>query len=206
MRGLFPTNFTLEQGAYHGHFNQKKPISHGDPGRPDYVRRRPGRGSARTADVEINVQVLKIHELHSGANLDAKVDLYRIRTKKTGGLSFQLIASADPSKPVDANAGSWRKPWSQMVQSRWLGAVLHMALSKPYIDSVAWDVAVDHTHMELPLSGLVSADLQPKSAYRQVVSFRKSLSNRDPIKVSNVKSEPPPAAPRQTGPGSEGEH
>ena len=51
--------------------------------------------AAKTANVEINVQVAEF-----SANLNAKVDLYRLDTFEFGGRTYQspvLITSADPS-------------------------------------------------------------------------------------------------------------
>ncbi len=86
-----------------------------------------------------------------------------------------MIASPDPNHPVDPNCGHWRKPWSPTVQGHWLEAVMHIALSKPYIESVAWNEMGDHEDMELPLGGLVTESLEPKPALRRLVTFRKQM-------------------------------
>ncbi|MBI1337647.1 MAG: hypothetical protein GC164_11870 [Phycisphaera sp.] len=86
-----------------------------------------------------------------------------------------MIASPDPGKPVDANCGHWRKPWSPVVQSHWLEAMLYITLSKPFVESVTWGELVDHENSELPLAGLVSEEHQPKQALRRAAAFRKSL-------------------------------
>ncbi len=90
-------------------------------------------------------------------------------------VTSMMIAAASPDVVVDDNSGCWRKPWSQLVQSRWLEATMNVALSKPFVESVAWQDFVDHGECELPLSGLVSEDLQPKAAFKRLVGFRRSL-------------------------------
>ncbi len=108
-----------------------------------------------------------------------------------------MIAAPAPNEPVDPHCGFWRKPWSQLVQSRWLEAMFHVALSKPFVESVAWSDAVDHSGIELPLSGLVSEDLQPKSSFRRLINFRRSLSARSPLPVpagSAAANPPGPAS------------
>lgn len=88
----------------------------------------------------------------------------------------EMISVGEDAEPVDANAGYWRKPWSPLVQSRWLEAVAQIAMSKPYVESVTWNDLCDHQAMDLPLSGLVSEDLQPKNAYRKLALLRKTLA------------------------------
>lgn len=88
----------------------------------------------------------------------------------------EMIAVPDSGAPVDPNSGFWRKPWSQLVQSRWLEAMLHIALSKPYIESVSWGELVDHPEIELPLGGLVTEGLQPKAGYKRMAAFRRMLA------------------------------
>lgn len=77
---------------------------------------------------------------------------------------------------IDPNCGFWRKPWNQVVQGHWLDAVMRIALSKPFVESVAWGQIMDHPDIEMPLGGLVSEDLQPKQGLRRMASFRKSLA------------------------------
>ncbi len=89
-----------------------------------------------------------------------------------------MIAAPSAETMVDDNSGHWRKPWSQLVQSRWLEAVMNVAMSKPYVESVAWQDFVDHPDCELPLCGLVSEDLQPKAAFKRLVGFRRMLTSK----------------------------
>ena len=83
--------------------------------------------------------------------------------------------SSNGDSPPDVNSGFWHKPWSPQVQSHWLEALFQIALSKPYVDSVAWGDLVDHADLELPLAGIVDEDMQPKLAFRRLVAFRKGL-------------------------------
>ncbi len=86
-----------------------------------------------------------------------------------------MIASPDAGTPVDPNCGFWRKTWSSSVQSRWLEAVMQIAMSKPYIEAVAWHEIVDHPDVELPLSGLMGEDLAAKPSFKRLAAFRKGL-------------------------------
>ncbi len=96
-------------------------------------------------------------------------------------VSELMIAAPDPQAKVDANCGFWRKPWSPLVQSRWLEAVYYIALSKPFIESVAWHQLMDHPQADLPLSGLVAEDMQPKASLRRLIAFRRSLAAKAPV-------------------------
>jgi hypothetical protein len=90
-------------------------------------------------------------------------------------VSEEMIVPPDNAASVDPNSGYWRKPWSPVVQSHWIEAVLHIALSKPYIDCVIWSDLVDHPQIELPLSGMVTEELAPKPALKRYAAFRRHL-------------------------------
>ncbi len=97
-----------------------------------------------------------------------------------------MIAVEDDKETIDADCGHWRQGWSTKWQSRWLMAMYHIALSKPFIDSVSWGSVIDHPKVDLPLSGLIREDLQPKLAYKRLLAFRRSLASPDPIQITSV--------------------
>lgn len=99
-------------------------------------------------------------------------------------LTEMMIPLPSPAHSLDIHSGSWRKPWSQLVQSRWLEAMFHLALGKPYVESVAWRHLVDHPQMDLPLSGLMDEEMQPKSALHQLAAFRQMLLTPSPQPTS----------------------
>jgi hypothetical protein len=87
-----------------------------------------------------------------------------------------MLPPTDKKKPADADCGRWRRPWSPKWQAQWLHAMYHVALSKPYIDSVAWSSIIDHAKIDLPLSGLVAEDMTPKPSYEKLLAFRRALA------------------------------
>lgn len=92
-----------------------------------------------------------------------------------------LAAAKDASRSDGPSPGGyWRRPWSDLVQSRWLEAVYQMALSKPFVESVTWLNLIDHDRIELPASGLLTQDLQPKTALKRLVVFRNKLLDLQP--------------------------
>lgn len=105
----------------------------------------------------------------------------------------EMIAVPNTAGPVDANCGFWRKPWSPPVQAKWLEAVYGIALSKPMVESVIWQDFTDHSSIELPLSGLITEDMQVKQAFRRAVGFRKALQQVPP------PAGQPPANPAPAG-------
>ncbi len=90
-------------------------------------------------------------------------------------VTSMMIAAPASGEPVDANSGFWRRPWSPQVQSHWLEAVFQIAMSRPFVEAVAWQDLSDHPQIELPLAGLVSEQAQPKGALARLLNFRKSL-------------------------------
>ncbi|MCX5660695.1 MAG: endo-1,4-beta-xylanase [Planctomycetota bacterium] len=95
-------------------------------------------------------------------------------------VTSEMIAVGQGETPIDPHSGVWRKPWSPVVQSHWMEAVMEIALSKPFVESVAWQEFIDHTAIDLPLSGLVSETMQPKPALRRLASFRRNLATVPP--------------------------
>ncbi|QDU33627.1 hypothetical protein KS4_16790 [Poriferisphaera corsica] len=91
----------------------------------------------------------------------------------------QMMIASNDNDEVDANSGYWRRPWSQTVQSHWLEAVYQIALSKPFVETVVWDALVDHPEIELPLSGLIDEELQPKAGLQRLIGFRKQIMNAE---------------------------
>ncbi len=76
------------------------------------------------------------------------------------------------------SGGCWRKPWDQQVQSHWLQAFYSIALSKPFVESVAWLDLADHQDAELPHSGLAASDLKTKQSFHRIAALRKNLNAR----------------------------
>ncbi|MCC5829438.1 MAG: endo-1,4-beta-xylanase [Phycisphaeraceae bacterium] len=93
-------------------------------------------------------------------------------------ITSMMIQSPDGQTPADAQGGFWRRPWSSQVQGRWLEAIFTIAMSKPLVESVSWQEFIDHPESEVPLCGLVSEALQPKPAFKRLVSFRQRLTGR----------------------------
>ncbi|MEM9295296.1 MAG: hypothetical protein AAGA57_05795 [Planctomycetota bacterium] len=87
-----------------------------------------------------------------------------------------IMVASPGDEPVDENSGRWRRPWSPLVQGHWLEAAMQIAMSKPFVESVAWRELVDHPDIELPMSGLVDEDLCPKPSWRRLLGYRQHLA------------------------------
>jgi len=80
-----------------------------------------------------------------------------------------------PNPRKNAQGGYWREPWSEQTQGGWLESVFKIALSKPFVDAVAWYELVDRPDIELPMAGLISGNLHPKQAFKRLAAFRRGL-------------------------------
>lgn len=109
-------------------------------------------------------------------------------------VTSMMIANAESNEPVDAASGYWRRPWSQQVQGHWLEAVFQIAISKPFVEGVAWHDIVDNPEVELPLAGLVSEEMQAKAAFKRLVTFRKNLLAGASVRKADAAAQAAAAA------------
>jgi len=86
-----------------------------------------------------------------------------------------MIPASETGEPIDPVSGHWRRPWSPQVQSHWLEAVFQVAVSKPFVDAIAWQELADHPNIELPLGGLLNDECVPKESLRRLIGFRRTL-------------------------------
>ena len=68
-------------------------------------------------------------------------------------------------------AGRWHRAWDPQLQAEWMEAVYRLALSKPYIESIAWANLAD-LNQTMPGGGLLDDLLQPKPAFNKVQELR----------------------------------
>lgn len=71
-------------------------------------------------------------------------------------------------------AGRWRRPWDPALQAEWMEAVYKLALSKPFVESIAWGNLADMGHT-IPGGGLMDEMLQPKPVYERLHKMREVL-------------------------------
>lgn len=103
-------------------------------------------------------------------------------------VTAEMIATGQSDDPVDENSGYWRRPWSPTVQSHWLAAVYQIAMSKPFVEGVAWNEIVDHPEVQLPLAGMVNEDLQPKPSFKRLLHFRRMLTEPMPAMAMEAQT------------------
>lgn len=116
----------------------------------------------------------------------------------------RMIRRADTEAPLDSNCGCWRHPWSPIVQGHWLEAMYHIAMSKPFVESVSWCDLHDGADIDLPFGGLLSQDMTPKSAFKRLVTFRARLLDLEAESDSADESQAQafrPSAPTESALG-----
>src|SRR5690606_3326340 len=96
-----------------------------------------------------------------------------------------VTAVGAPSQPVtdtqkeDAfrEAGWWRAPWSPTMQSEFARDFTALALSRPFVHSVAWQDLYDTPRRarEMPYGGLLNASGEPKPVARALIESRKAV-------------------------------
>jgi hypothetical protein len=71
-------------------------------------------------------------------------------------------------------SGKWHRAWDPALQSEWMEAVYHMALSKPFVESIAWSNLADVNHT-LPGGGMLDDMLRPKPAFTKLQQMREKF-------------------------------
>ena len=87
-----------------------------------------------------------------------------------------------PSGTADADddctlAGTWHRPWDQVVQSEWIDSFYRIALSKLFINSVTYSHLVDTDGVASRQSGLLAKDFAPKEAFLALAKLQKMIIN-----------------------------
>jgi hypothetical protein len=93
-------------------------------------------------------------------------------------------------------AGRWHRPWDPQLQADWMEAVYRLALSKPYVESIAWGNLADIGHT-LPGGGLLDDMLQPKPAFTRLQEMREKFHQWT---KQRTPPAPPPAPPAPSTP------
>ncbi len=75
-----------------------------------------------------------------------------------------------------AHAGRWHRPWDPQLQADWLEAVYRIALSKPFVESIAWADLSD-LKPSTPSGGLLDDMFGPKPAFDRLQQMREKFSH-----------------------------
>lgn len=115
--------------------------------------------------------------------ISAQLDQYAKLGKPVHVTAAQVpsAAAVDPSlagweSQPPLTGGAWHGPWTEAVQAEWLRQFVTVALSKPFVESVAWAALADHSKQPVSNGGLLRSDLAPKSAYNQWLKLRSELN------------------------------
>ena len=81
-------------------------------------------------------------------------------------------ASDQSGGRLDPNLGGrWHRPWDPTLQAEWMEQAYRIALSKPFIESIAWGNLAD-INPSLPGGGLMDDLLQPKPIFEKLQKMR----------------------------------
>jgi hypothetical protein len=88
----------------------------------------------------------------------------------------------DPSDRTEgklnpALAGRWHRPWDPALQAEWTEAVYKLALSKPYVESIAWGNLADINNT-IPGGGLMNDMFQPKPSFKKLMEMREQFPRK----------------------------
>jgi len=98
------------------------------------------------------------------------------------GLDFPLVVSGlgVPGSPHRAEkpeaGGYWHKPWSGEVQAECLAKLAGIALSKPFVNSLAIHEFYDHPGAEAPGTGLITSTGRAKPGLARMADIRKEIA------------------------------
>ena len=96
-----------------------------------------------------------------------------------------------------AEGGRWHADWTPERQAKWLRAIYRVALSKPFVENVAWADLSDFesSATTLPGSGLLDDMLRPKPAFEALQDIRKNLRPPQPAGQAAAAPTTVPAVP-----------
>lgn len=90
-------------------------------------------------------------------------------SRSTPDRSDRSDGKLDPSM-----GGRWRRPWDPELQAEWMENIYRVALSKPYVESIAWGNLADMSP-SIPGGGLLDDMLKPKPAYTKLQELREQF-------------------------------
>jgi hypothetical protein len=91
-----------------------------------------------------------------------------------------------------ALAGRWHRPWDPDLQAEWMQQVYRTALSKPYVESIAWGDLVDISPT-IPGGGLLNDMFKPKPSFAKIQEMREQFG-----RGKKGPGNPPPMPPAPT--------
>jgi hypothetical protein len=75
-------------------------------------------------------------------------------------------------------AGMWHKEWDQTGQGEWIEQFCKIALSKQFVDTVAYSRLCDAEDSTIANSGLLTGRLEPKKSFRTLKKLHDAIFNR----------------------------
>jgi len=104
-------------------------------------------------------------------------------------LFITAITCPSSCEGATREAGRWGKPWDRELQAQWLKDVYQVALSRPYVENIAWADLVDGPHNQVAGGGRLDDLLKPKPA--AVVHRNLRQSTRPFLRPGRPGAQPP---------------
>ncbi|MBV8779881.1 MAG: hypothetical protein JO353_00655 [Phycisphaerae bacterium] len=80
-------------------------------------------------------------------------------------------------KLIPSAAGKWHRDWDPALQAEWAEAAYRIALSKPFVESIAWGNLAD-INPTIPGGGLLDDMFRPKPAFLNVQKLRETYQRQ----------------------------
>lgn len=91
------------------------------------------------------------------------------------GKPLHVMMAGVPSTGMTPVSGFWREEWSEPTQAEWMRSLCRIAYSKPFVESVCWQVLADGAQPS-PYGGVLRAGLSPKPSYEMAQVIRRDAS------------------------------
>lgn len=109
--------------------------------------------------------------------ISSLLDRYAALQKPIVVTALGVPSAPTPSAGEPArDGGFWRAHWTESAQADWLGKLMAICVSKPYIQSVCWqDLSDGSARAEMPAGGLCAPGGVPKPSALRMAQIRQAL-------------------------------
>lgn len=107
--------------------------------------------------------------------ISAVLDYFVLLTRPLYITETEIPSKAGTGVYDGAVAGLWHDQWNQEHQQQWIEQFYKIALSKPFVDTVAYSSPSDSQNGIVANSGLMTSELEPKKVYESLKKLRDTI-------------------------------